>query len=388
MPQLTKSASFSDNPDDKRDSDSPVYMAGTVPPKVPGVFDDDFTAALRSVLADISPSDLIGSHHFRGSDRARLAGTRLLARRMPDVPSPDRVVVTSSTQSALTTLIAQLVGRGGQLMVDELSYPPVGVFANMLGVTLCPVAMDSEGLIPEAYEAACQAHRPRALYALPTLQNPTTATMSTERREAIAQISRAHDVAIIEDDIYSLLAPQAPPPLSWFAPELSWYVLGTAKTIGAGMKVAYVLAPTADAAGQVFWPGVPVTYWQSGTLNAAAATAMIESDCLERLIQAVRGELRARHHLVAQSLAGSDYRAAPESPHVWLHLPSRLPRVGFAARVLELGAEIGTSDQFVLGDTTVPNAIRFSTSAPPTRDLLQRGLDAITQAYHETTGAK
>ena len=45
----------------------------------------------------------------------------------------------------------------------------------------------------------------RALYTMPTLHNPTTATMPVARREAVAEMARRHDVALIEDDVYGFL---------------------------------------------------------------------------------------------------------------------------------------------------------------------------------------
>lgn len=116
-------------------------------------------------------------------------------------------------------------------------------------------------MLPDAFEAVCREHRPAALYAQPTMHNPTTAIMSIERRKAIAGIARKHGVAIFEDDIYSLLPTDLPPPLSAYAPELSWYVLGTAKSMAPVFKVAYVVAPSAEAARTRFWPGDRATYW-------------------------------------------------------------------------------------------------------------------------------
>ena len=52
----------------------------------------------------------------------------------------------------------------------------------------------------------------------PTLQNPTTASMSLARRERIVAIARRHDAIIVEEDVYGLLPTDAPPPLAMLAP--------------------------------------------------------------------------------------------------------------------------------------------------------------------------
>ncbi len=64
--------------------------------------------------------------------------------------------------------------------------------ARQLKNQVMGLAMDEEGLIPAALEAACRQRRAKLLYLTPTLQNPTTATMSLARREEIVAIARRH----------------------------------------------------------------------------------------------------------------------------------------------------------------------------------------------------
>jgi len=44
--------------------------------------------------------------------------------------------------------------------------------------------------------------RPRAVFLVPSLHNPTTVTLGEDRRRALAAIARRHNVLIIEDDVY------------------------------------------------------------------------------------------------------------------------------------------------------------------------------------------
>ncbi|MDW9782436.1 aminotransferase class I/II-fold pyridoxal phosphate-dependent enzyme [Sinorhizobium meliloti] len=359
-----------------------INMSGNLPPKVPETFDAIYPKAVASVLAAGSPSDLIGAHQFRGSERDRAAGAKFAGLRLPQVPSSDRIVVANGTQSILTMLLYGLVGKGGCLAIEALSYPTMRQFADMLGFNLCAVPMDNEGVEPEAFEAVCKQHRPTAYYAMPTLQNPTTAIMSSERRKAVAEICRRYNVAIIEDDIYSLLPTDVPPPLSSFAPELSWYILGTAKSMVAALKVAYLVTPTAESAAMRFWPEVRATYWMCAPISAAVATTLIEGDGASRIIDAVRTETRERQALVARRLAGAKLRTMPECLHVWLTLPGGRPAAAFVTEVRELGVDISASTTYTIGQATPPNAVRFGTGTPRDRASFERGLDAIAKAYN------
>ena len=67
-------------------------------------------------------------------------------------------------------------------------------------------------MVPEAFEAACAPHAPRAVFLVPKLHNPTSITPSAGRRRALAEIARRHGVTIIEDDVYRPFADDPPPP--------------------------------------------------------------------------------------------------------------------------------------------------------------------------------
>lgn len=360
---------------------APLNMSGNLPPKAPHVFDEACRSAIARVLAEHSPNDLFGAHQFKGSERDRAAGAAFVARRLPVAPEADRVVVANGTQSLLVMLLAGLVGQGGTLAIEALTYPTIGRLAETLGIGLAAVPIDAEGVIPDAFEGVCRSRRPAALYVMPSLHNPTTAIMGPGRRAEVAEICRRYGVAIIEDDIYSLLPQHLPPPLSTYAPEISWYVLGTAKAMVAALKVAYVVAPSAMAAADLFWPGGRETFWMCAPINAAVASILIEEGAVGRILDAVRAETRERQRRVAERLAGADLRTMPECLHVWLTLPEDRSRTDFVAAVAARGVTISPSDIYALSDAPRPNAVRFGTGAPRDRASFERGLEAIAHAY-------
>ncbi|GAA4338854.1 hypothetical protein GCM10023144_36360 [Pigmentiphaga soli] len=108
--------------------------------------------------------------------------------------------------------------------------------------------MDADGPSAVAFEEACKVLQPKAFYCNPTLQNPTVSTFSAGRREELADVAQRYNVPIIEDDPYAMLPAQMPEPLALLAPELTYYVTGFSKCLGAGIRTAYVKAP--DAAGR------------------------------------------------------------------------------------------------------------------------------------------
>jgi DNA-binding transcriptional MocR family regulator len=221
---------------------------------------------------------------------------------------------------------------------------------------------------------------PAAVYLLSTFQNPTTATMSLERRKDIAAIARRYHVQIIEDDVYSLLASSPLPPVSTLAPELAWYLLGTAKSFSAGLKLAFVVAPSAAEAKRNFWPGVRATYWMASPISAAIMAHLIATGGDLKILAAVRAELAARHHMVTTALEHRPRASDPGCLHVWIPLGSGLSGATASAAILNHGVQVAASDSYAHEGWTPPQAIRIGIGNPSSGDVLARALETIVRS--------
>ena len=74
--------------------------------------------------------------------------------------------------------IAACTGLGELICAESLTYPGLKAIASQLGVQLHALTLDDEGPSAAEFEQACRTLRPKALYLNPTLQNPTTLTVS------------------------------------------------------------------------------------------------------------------------------------------------------------------------------------------------------------------
>ncbi|MGY3608194.1 PLP-dependent aminotransferase family protein [Bradyrhizobium sp. Leo121] len=123
----------------------------------------------------------------------------------------DRLVICPGTQNAIFNLLKTLMSPGDVVLTEALTYPGIRAAAGYAGVRLVGVPMDEHGVVPTALDAACRRHAPKAVYLVPTIHNPTTATMPPCRREEVAEIVRRNDVLLLEDDAYGPLEPDAVP---------------------------------------------------------------------------------------------------------------------------------------------------------------------------------
>jgi 2-aminoadipate transaminase len=165
---------------------------------------------------------------------------------------PDDVTVTVGSQMGLDIVTRIFCDPGDVVLAEGPSYVgALGTFASYQA-NVVHVAMDDEGLIPEALRAALAAaesagRRVKFLYTIPTFHNPAGVTMAVSRRAEVLEICRAHRVLVVEDNPYGLLGfeGQTYPALRSLDPDNVVYLGSFSKTFASGLRVGWVLAPHA-----------------------------------------------------------------------------------------------------------------------------------------------
>jgi 2-aminoadipate transaminase len=165
---------------------------------------------------------------------------------------PDEIVVTVGSQQALDLLARIFVDPGDVVLVEAPSYVgALGAFASYQA-DIVHVAMDDDGLIPEALEeairrTAASGRRAKFLYTVPNYHNPAGVTLAAGRRHRILDICRRADLLVVEDNPYGLLGFDGEPMRALRADDAEGVVyLGTfSKTFAAGVRVGWAVAPAA-----------------------------------------------------------------------------------------------------------------------------------------------
>jgi len=320
---------------------------------------------------------LLRYQEFGGSPNDREAGIRWLSPRIGE-PAQDRILVCPGAQSAILAALASLTRPGDVVCTEALTYPGFRAQAAHCGVRLEGLPFDSEGIDPDAFARACGTHTPKALYCNPTLQNPTTTTISEARRHAIVAIARHHGVAIIEDDAYGRLARQPPSAFAVLAPELTYYVSGLAKCVASGLRIAYIVAPDARHAARLA-ATFHATTVMAAPLMAALATRWIADGTADAALAAILREAMARQQLAAELLDPAWMVTQPEALHFWLRLPEPWSRVALMQHLRNSGIGVVVSDAFTVSGPP-PEAVRVCLGGPASRSELKRALEALANA--------
>jgi 2-aminoadipate transaminase len=168
--------------------------------------------------------------------------SRMNARGATTVHARNVIVLTGSTQGIM--VVAQsLAEPGDEIIVESPSYPGALQIFQINGLRAIPVPVDEEGMRVDHVEAVLRTRRPRFIYTMPSLHNPTNVTMNADRLERLATIARREGVPIVEDDPYGPLSRSGLPPLVALAPDHVVYLSTFSKTIAPSLRVGWLAAP-------------------------------------------------------------------------------------------------------------------------------------------------
>lgn len=315
-----------------------------------------------------------------GAPHQRLAGARWLRFSGLDTDS-ESVLVSNGAQHALLCTLMACLRAGETIATEHLSYPGLIGAARYLDLRLAGLDMDEEGLTPQALAEACAQRPIKALYCTPTLQNPTSGTLSETRRREIAALCQRHNLLIIEDDAHGCLAEEHPPALSTFAPERAVLISSLTKAVAAGLRVGYLAAPTA-LVGKIAG-ALRASCWMASPLAAEIGAHWVLDGTAESLRARQRIETQQRKAMVGPLLDGFQVRSADGCCHFWIALPDPWRASELALELERQGVLVKAAEAFAVGRQAVPQCLRASISSVPSEAALIAAFRRLSDVIRE-----
>jgi len=255
---------------------------------------------------------------------------------------PARVVVTNGSLQGLAFLAGRLV-QGGRVVVELPTYDrPLKLLAE-LGAEVVGIPVDDEGLDVDALEAELRnGGQASFLYTIPTFQNPSGRTLSTERRRRLVELAREHELLIIEDDPYGLIRYEgtAGPTLFELGGADVVYSSSFSKTIAPGARVGYLVLPE-RLVGPVTGAAT-ATYITPSLVSEATVYEFLRRGLFEPNLARVRAGLRERRDAMLaaleRDLVGAARWSRPDGGYfLWLELGDELDAVELLRRAEQEG---------------------------------------------------
>ncbi|MFF8832037.1 PLP-dependent aminotransferase family protein [Streptomyces sp. NPDC015131] len=241
-------------------------------------------------------------------------------------PVAEDLVPTAGSQMGLLAVALGLGTPGETVLCQTPAYPGATAAFRTAGLLPYAAPEDPEGIDPVALRATAarlraEGRRVRMLYCNPTFQNPTGATLSTERRHHLLDAAREAELLVVEDDPYGLLGfdGRTTPALQGLDPENVLHLGTFSKVFAPGLRCGWIAAP-APLAGALRRTTEVMALSPSAFAQAALA-AFHARGGWDTLIDAYRERYRERCGLMADAL---DAELGTDGPWRW-----RRPDGGF-----------------------------------------------------------
>ncbi|MDP3777661.1 PLP-dependent aminotransferase family protein [Methylotenera sp.] len=355
---------------------SSAAMTMNMPPEPAGVA-QRITEDAAYIISNTNLYDLMRYQDFGGSIEDRGVASNWLSSFVPNC-TPDKVLVCPGIHSILLALMTHLARPGETICVEDLVYPGIKAIAAQLNITLLSIPSDKDGPIVSALEDACKTRRVKGFYCNPTIQNPSVMTITKNRRESIADIALRYNLPIIEDDAYGMLPTEGQKTIASLAPEVTWYISGFSKCFGAGLRSAFVIAPSTKQALRLAG-SLRATSVMASPISNTLVTNWIKNGIVTDMLKAVRAESAARVKLASKILDSWQLTSHPEGFHIWLPISNT---TGWSASELALhlrsqGISVVASSAFST-DNNPPEAVRICLGGPINREECEQGLKTIS----------
>ena len=283
---------------------------------------------------------------------------------------PARILLTNGSLQGFVFLAAHVLAHHSRrFIVEQPTYDRPLQILERLGAEIVPVPLDEEGLDLDALERALDAggsDEPAFLYTIPTFQNPSGRTLSTDRRRRLAAIAAERELLVLEDDPYGLIRFEGEAPPSLFSLEGGEGVIYSSsfsKTVAPGIRVGYFILP--EGLSSAIEVAATSTYITPVLLGQATVFEFVRRGNFEPNLERVSGLLRTRRDAMLRALDRSFPDGAawsrPEGGYfLWLELPDDVRADALLAAAEAEGVTFVKGSDFGGGPNTARLAFSFA----------------------------
>ncbi len=293
----------------------------------------------------------------------------------------DQVFVTNGSLQGFVFLLETFLEPGDLVAVEAPTYDRALLQLNLHGMKILPIPVEVDGIDVGALEAACSAGNvPKMLYTIPNFQNPSGATMSQAKRQALLELAERFDFTILEDDPYGPLRFEGEhlPGLAEGAPvERVMFTSSFSKTVAPGLRVGYVIMTPEMAA--TFATTANQTYISPAFLAQGALHQLIINGHLEPNIAKVTDLMRERRDAMVAGLSEMPEGTVCTPPEggffLWMELPESLSADALFAPAKDAGVVYVKGSACVLegGERTLRLAFSGVSPAEITEGMTRLG---------------
>jgi GntR family transcriptional regulator/MocR family aminotransferase len=289
---------------------------------------------------------------------------------------PDEIMMTIGAQHALYLIARLFVKQGTRVGMEDPGYPDARNIFGMQTDNIVPLAVDGEGVVPDANFESCD-----LAYVTAGHQCPTTVAMPEQRRLDVLRKAEESDIILIEDDYESELiseGPALPPLMSLDRNDRVLYVGSLSKALAPGLRLGYVAAPAPvirelRALRRLMLRHPPLNNQRVAALFIGLGHYRSH---LQRVSRVLLERARILDQLLPKHLAGCDFVRGIGSTSYWVTCPAGCDATELATAALAEGVVIEPGDVFSMTKGTHANCFRLGFSSIR-NDRIEPGIERL-----------
>jgi 2-aminoadipate transaminase len=305
----------------------------------------------------------------------------------------DDILIVSGSLQALDLVNQTLLARGDTVIIERDTYQGALTRLTRLGVDAVGIPLDHEGMRMDALAAALadlkrRGIKPKYIYTIPTVQNPTGTIMPETRRAELLKLSEEYGVPIFEDDCYADLIWDGRRPRALYAMSRNAGVIhigSFSKSIAPALRVGYIVAPW-DALSRML---ALKTDAGSGALEQmvlAEYCAPHFENHVPKLTRGLRVKLDALMEALNEQFGTSAEFEDPKGGiFLWVKLPDHVDTLKLYQAALAAGVAINPGPEWSTDKAHAGSRLRLC-FASPSQDQIRDGVAVLADVCRREFG--
>ncbi len=306
---------------------------------------------------------------------------------------PDNIFVTTGSLQALDLVFAAFLEPGDTVIVEKACYAGTLSRIHAAGAETVGVDLDDEGMRMDHLASVLESlgkdgKKPKFIYTIPTVQNPTGTVMPETRRLEMLRLAEAYDIPIFEDDCYADLLWEGMRPKAIRALDETGRVIycgSFSKSIAPALRVGYAVAEW-DVLGRLLAiePGAGSGALEQMTLAAYDTATFAEHvDGLQEVLRDKCETMIAA--LEEQFGASAEFKRPKGGIFLWVTLPNEVNTSELAMAAAAEGVAINPGADWSTELETGQHQLRLC-FANPSKDVIREGVAKLAEICHRQTG--
>jgi 2-aminoadipate transaminase len=299
---------------------------------------------------------------------------------------PDDILIVSGSLQALDLVNQTLLARGDTVIVEQETYQGALNRLTRLGVNAIGIPLDRDGMRMDALAATLadlktRGIRPKYIYTIPTVQNPTGSIMPEARRAELLRLSEQYGVPIFEDDCYADLTwdGKRPPAIHAMARNSGVIHIGSfSKSIAPALRVGFIVAPWAMLSRMLALK----TDAGSGALEQMVLAEYCAPHFSSHVPKLTRG-LRAKLDTLMEALGeqfgtSAEFEAPKGGIFLWVKLPDNVDTLKLYQAALAAGVSINPGPEWSTDKAYAISRLRLC-FASPSAEQIREGIAVLAE---------